>query len=68
LSDSHRSLLVITIAAGATVLSHFNDSGFWLVNRYFGLTEKQTLKSWRVMETIIGVCGFALAFLFSFFV
>ncbi len=68
LSDSHRGLLVITIAAGATVLSHVNDSGFWLVNRYFGLTEKQTLKSWTVMETIIGVCGFTLAFLFSFFV
>ncbi len=68
LSDSHRGLLVITIAAGATVLSHVNDSGFWLVNRYFGLTEKQTLKSWTVMETIIGLCGFALAFLFSFFV
>lgn len=68
LSDSYRGLLVITIAAGATVLSHFNDSGFWLVNRYLGLTEKQTLKSWTVMETLIGLCGFALAFLFSFFV
>src|SRR5699024_1060299 len=41
-------LIVIAIASGSTALSHVNDSGFWLVNRYFGLTEAQTLKSWTV--------------------
>lgn len=46
-------LMTIAIAAGATILSHVNDSGFWLVNRYFGLEVKDTLKSWTVMETII---------------
>jgi len=61
-------LIVIAIAAGSTALSHVNDSGFWLVNRYFGLTEAQTLKSWTVMETIIGFVGFGIALLLSFFV
>ncbi|WP_110668748.1 gluconate:H+ symporter [Salinicola halophilus] len=61
-------LIVISIASGATVLSHVNDSGFWLVNRYFGLTEAQTLKSWTVMETIIGLVGLAMALLIGLFV
>ena len=51
------ALVVIAIASGATLLSHVNDSGFWLVNRYFGLTENQTLRSWTMMTSIIAVTG-----------
>ncbi len=54
-------LLVITIAAGATVLSHVNDSGFWLVSRFFGMDEKTTLKTWTVMETLLGGIAFLIA-------
>jgi Gnt-I system low-affinity gluconate transporter len=61
-------LMVIAIAAGATVFSHVNDSGFWLVNRYFGLDVKDTLKTWTVMETLIGFVGFGVAIILSFFV
>ncbi|MGM0898058.1 MAG: gluconate:H+ symporter [Bacillota bacterium] len=61
-------LIVISIAAGATVLSHVNDSGFWLVNRYFGMSVKDTLKSWTVMETIIGLTGFVVVLILSFFI
>ncbi|OAS82852.1 MULTISPECIES: GntP family permease [Metabacillus] len=61
-------LLVIAIASGATVLSHVNDSGFWLVGRYFGLSVKDTLKSWTVMETIIGLVGFGVVFILGFFI
>ena len=59
------ALIVIAIASGATALSHVNDSGFWLVNRYFGLSPKDTLKSWTVMESIIGLTGATLAWLLS---
>lgn len=52
------ALTTIAIAAGATVLSHVNDSGFWLVSRFLGMDEAQTLRSWTVMETIVGVVGF----------
>jgi len=55
------ALLVFAIAAGATVLSHVNDSGFWLVSRFFGMDEKTTLKTWTVMETTLGLAVFALA-------
>jgi Gnt-I system low-affinity gluconate transporter len=67
LSEPHKALIVISIAAGATTASHVNDSGFWLVGKYLGMTEKQTLQSWTVMETIISVAGFTLALLLSFF-
>jgi Gnt-I system low-affinity gluconate transporter len=61
-------LITIAIASGATVLSHVNDSGFWLVSRYLGMSEANTLKSWTVMETILGLVGFLVVFVISFFV
>jgi GntP family gluconate:H+ symporter len=56
------ALVVIAIAAGSTVLSHVNDSGFWLVGRFLEMDVKTTLKTWTVMETLIGLVAFALAF------
>ncbi|MHA6646227.1 GntP family permease [Mesorhizobium sp. A623] len=53
--------LVIAIACGSTVLSHVNDSGFWLVGRFLEMDEKTTLKTWTVMETLLGCIGFAFA-------
>jgi Gnt-I system low-affinity gluconate transporter len=61
-------LITIAIASGATVLSHVNDSGFWLVSRYLGISEKNTLRSWTVLETILGCVGFLIALIISFFV
>ena len=57
--------IVIAIAGGATVLSHFNDSGFWLVSRLLDMDEKTTLKTWTVMETLLGSIAFLLAALIS---
>lgn len=61
------ALIVIAIAGGATAFSHVNDSGFWLVSRYFGLDEKDTLKTWTVMETIIGLVGLSVVMVIGFF-
>src|SRR5690606_8918232 len=63
LSDFKLALIVVVNAAGATVLSHVNDSGFWLVSRLFGMDEKTTLKTWTVMETTLGLAVFAIAYL-----
>jgi Gnt-I system low-affinity gluconate transporter len=59
--------IVIATAAGATVLSHVNDSGFWLVNRYLGMSEKETFQSWTAMVTIVGVVAFLIVLLISLF-
>ncbi len=68
LSQPQVALIVIAIASGATILSHVNDSGFWLVSKYFGMDEKQTLQSWTVMETIIGFCGLGFTMLAGLFI
>ena len=60
-SSFQLTLLVVAIAAGATVLSHVNDFGFWLVSRFFGMDEKTTLKTWTVMETTLGLSAFAIS-------
>ncbi len=67
LDEMTKAMLVIAIAAGASILSHVNDSGFWLVSKYLGMTEKQTFRSWTMMITIAGVVGFLVVFLLSFF-
>lgn len=51
------ALLVIAIGSGSLFFSHVNDVGFWMVKEYFGMTVKQTIMSWSLMETVIAVCG-----------
>lgn len=55
--------MVIAIAAGASIVSHVNDSGFWLVSRYFGLSAGETLRTWTVTSTLVGVVGFVAVLL-----
>lgn len=62
------ALVVVAIAAGATILSHVNDSGFWIVSKYLGMNEKQTIQSWTLMETIVAVSGLAFTLLISVFI
>jgi len=61
-------LLVICIGCGSLFLSHLNDGGFWIVKECLGLTVGQTLRTWTVCETIVGLVGLALTFLVSQFV
>ena len=53
------NLMVLSIGAGSMVLSHVNDTGFWLFKEYFGVSVKHTLRSWTVMETILAIAGLA---------
>ncbi|OXE33673.1 hypothetical protein CA163_06315, partial [Vibrio parahaemolyticus] len=66
LSELDLCFIVIAIAGGATVLSHFNDSGFWLVSRLLEMDEKTTLKTWTVMETLLGGIAFIIVATLSF--
>ena len=68
LSPLYLACTVAAVAGGATVCSHFNDSGFWLVKSLVGIDEKTTLKTWTIMETLVGVTGFVVAFIISCFV
>lgn len=68
LSQMYLACVVAAVAGGATVCSHFNDSGFWLVRSLIGVDEKTTLKTWTIMETLVGGTGFLVALVISFFV
>ena len=67
LSPIYLACVTAAVAGGSTVCSHFNDSGFWLVKSLVGLDEKTTLKTWTIMETLVGATGFVVALIISFF-
>lgn len=50
-------LMVLAIGSGSLIMSHVNDSGFWLFKSYFNLTVQDTLKTWTLMETTVGIMG-----------
>ncbi|WP_147200161.1 gluconate transporter [Pantoea sp. CCBC3-3-1] len=56
-SGAQMAALSICIAGGSIIFSHVNDAGFWLFGRFTGATEGQTLKTWTMMETILGTTG-----------
>jgi GntP family gluconate:H+ symporter len=53
--------LQMAISAGSIFASHANDGGFWMVAKYFGISERDTLKTWTVLETVLSVVGFGMA-------
>ncbi|KAA6214276.1 GntP family permease [Streptomyces albofaciens JCM 4342] len=65
LSQPHLALIIMAISAGSIFASHVNDGGFWMVAKYFGISERDTLKSWTVLETVLSVVGFGVAALVS---
>lgn len=51
------NLLVLSIGAGSLFCSHVNDTAFWLFKEYFGLTIRNTFRSWTMMETLVSILG-----------
>ncbi|MGA1995067.1 MAG: gluconate:H+ symporter [Bryobacteraceae bacterium] len=52
--------IMLALACGGSGFSHVNDSGFWLVNQYFGMTVPQTLRSWTVMKVLASFVGLGI--------
>jgi GntP family gluconate:H+ symporter len=63
LDTIHIALVAVAIGYGALGLSHVNDSGFWVVTRYLGLSVKDGLRTWTPLTTILGIAGFLLTWL-----
>ena len=67
-STLYRAAMCCAICGGATALeSCVNDAGFWLVKYILEIDEKTTLKSWTIMETLIGITGLILGLVISIF-
>lgn len=62
------NLLALSIGAGSMVLSHVNDTGFWLYKEYFGVSIKNTLRTWTIMETILAVVGLIGVMVLQYFI
>ena len=58
-------MLVLATGTGSLMLSHVNDSGFWLVGSLFKVDVKTTLATWSVLETVLSVAGLAFTLLLS---
>jgi H+/gluconate symporter-like permease len=58
-------MLLLAAGSGSLLLSHVNDSGFWLVGSLFKLDVKQTLSTWSIMETTLSVTGLGFTLLLS---
>ncbi|MFI7138208.1 GntP family permease [Streptomyces massasporeus] len=67
-SQAFVALVIMAISAGSIFASHVNDGGFWMVAKYFGISERDTLKTWTVLESVLSVAGFAVAAVLSLFV
>jgi gluconate transporter len=62
------NLMVLAVGAGSLMFSHVNDSAFWMFKEYFGLSLKDTFRSWTMMETLVGIFGILFVLLLSLFV
>ncbi|GAB2443643.1 GntP family permease [Streptomyces incanus] len=67
-SQAFVALVIMAISAGSIFASHVNDGGFWMVAKYFGISERDTLKTWTVLESVLSVAGFVVAAVLSLFV
>ncbi|MGA4839906.1 GntP family permease [Streptomyces sp. G45] len=67
-SHAFTALVIMAISAGSIFASHVNDGGFWIVAKYFGISERDTLRTWTVLESVLSVAGFAVAAVVSLFV
>lgn len=55
--DYHPLYIGLSIACGSKLIPWMNDSGFWIVCKMSGLTEKEALKTFSPLLTIMGIAG-----------
>ncbi|MDV7138034.1 gluconate:H+ symporter [Maribacter sp. TH_r10] len=67
-SGVNPELMVLAIGSGSLMLSHVNDGGFWLYKEYFNLSVKDTLRTWTVMETTVGIMGLVGVLILNIFI
>ena len=53
----HPVYLAVAIGCGSKPFPWMNDSGFWVISKMSGMTEKETLKALTPMATIMGFTG-----------
>ncbi|MRG62090.1 gluconate permease [Lactobacillus reuteri] len=62
------TLMVLAIGAGSVFCGHVNDTGFWMIKEYFGLSLKETLLSWTTLTSVLALAGLGAVYAISLFV
>lgn len=66
--DSARALTVVAIGAGALIVSHANDSHFWAVTQFSGMSIGQGYRLQTVGTLLTGSCAMIAVIIMSFFI
>jgi GntP family gluconate:H+ symporter len=56
-SDSGRALVAVALGAGGMIASHANDSYFWVVTQFSGMSVNQGYRLQTLGTLIIGLCA-----------
>ncbi len=65
-SSAHPLTVGLAICCGGICCSFPNDSAFWVVSRFGGLTVGQTLRAWTLTSTVAGVAGLLVTLLIDY--
>ncbi|AXI07649.1 gluconate permease [Oceanobacillus zhaokaii] len=60
-------LMVLATAVGSNTITHVNDASFWLFKEYFGLTIKDTFKTWGLLLLTTSVVGLGVVLILDLF-
>ncbi|WKY45082.1 GntP family permease [Eubacteriaceae bacterium ES2] len=61
------TLVALSVGAGSMIVSHANDSYFWVITQLGGLTPAQGYRSYSLMTFILGCTAMASVFILSLF-
>ncbi len=60
-----KTLAILAMGAGSMMLSHANDSFFWVISKFSGMTASETLRYYSVSTVVLSVASFAMIGLLS---
>lgn len=67
-SETGKLLAMISMGAGSMMVSHANDSYFWVISRFSGINSNTTLKVYSTATIVMGIVTFLCVWLASFFI
>jgi len=66
-SDYGIVLATLAMGAGSMIISHTNDSYFWVITKFSDLEIKSTLRVWTTTTAVMGVFAFSAVWILSLF-
>lgn len=67
-SDSGRALVTVALGAGGMIASHANDSYFWVVTQFSGMSVNQGYRLQTLGTLIVGLCASLAVIVMSIFI